>query len=371
MNNTDTQSNTPDKTQYPDKIEHRYELLVAKGQIAQRLDHYLTQMIANATRTKVQRAINAGNVLVNGAVMYKASRKIQPGDIIVCTVMKPPPMELIPENIPLDIVYEDDDVLVVNKRAGMVVHPGFGNRYGTLVNAVLWHLGEREARVINLEDDENEDAENEEVEPQTNEDDVFKSAEIRPGIVHRLDMDTSGLMVISKNPDYHAVLAKQFADRVVEREYRALAWGRVDGDEGMIEGNLARSTRDRKLFQVVQKGGKYALTEYHVVERFTHCTLLRLKLHTGRTHQIRVHCAWRKHTLFGDPQYGGDAILYGGHNVQFRVVAQKLLSDFTRQALHAKTLGFYHPRTRVKMQFDSELPEDMKKILAEIRAIEV
>ncbi len=361
------------KNHYPDKIEHRYEFLVAKGQVPQRIDHYLTQMIANATRTKVQRAIDAGHVVVNGAIA-KASRKIQPGDIIVCTVMKPPPMELIPEDIPLEIVYEDDVVMVVNKPAGMVVHPGFGNRYGTLVNAVLWHLGEREARLIALESDDEDDSAEGEKEGDdgalASEDDFFRSAEIRPGIVHRLDMDTSGLMVVSKNADYHAVLAKQFADRVVEREYRALVWGQMMDDHGMIEGNLARSTRDRKLFQVVEKGGKHALTEYHVVERFPYCTLLRLKLHTGRTHQIRVHCAWQKHALFGDPQYGGGAVLYGGHNSVFRTAAQKLLNNFQRQALHAKTLGFFHPRTGVWMQFDSELAEDMKNLVEKIRELQ-
>jgi 23S rRNA pseudouridine1911/1915/1917 synthase len=353
---------------YPEKIEHQYQLFVAKGQESQRVDQYLTAMIANATRTKVRYAIDTGNVTVNG-VAVKASRKVQPGDVIVCTVMKLPPMELIPEDISLDIVFEDDDVLVINKQAGMVVHPGFGNRYGTVVNAVLWHLGERQPRVIAFEDDlSNEIDEITESSdtlliPKQNDDDVFRSADVRPGIVHRLDMDTSGLMVISKNPHNHAILAQQFADRTVEREYQALVWGVVREDHGTIHANLARSTRDRKLFQVVQKGGKIAITDYHVIQRFDYMTFLRLKLHTGRTHQIRVHCAWRKHPLFGDPQYGGDTIVYGGHNAVFRKKAHMMLQSFKRQALHAKTLGFRHPASGAWMQFDSEIPDDMKKNL--------
>ncbi len=372
---------------YPDRIEHTYTFTIAHGQTPQRVDAYLTEVIPNATRTKVQHAIESGAVLVNGQPT-KGSRKVQPHDVIVVRVMKLPPLELIPENIPLDILYEDDTVLVVNKPAGMVTHPGFGNRYGTLVNAVLWHLGAREALPLNTlhsshdvdneVDDEvdNEEADNED-EPedglttlyeQHNEGALYASDAVRPGIVHRLDKDTSGILVVSKDANAHPRLAEQFAKRTAKREYWALVWGVVQDDAGTIEGDIGRSPRDRKLFAVVNKGGKHAVTDYEVVERFDYCTLLALRLRTGRTHQIRVHCAHRYHPLVGDPQYGGNAVVYGGHNPAFRRRAETCLHILQRQALHARMLGFRHPKSSAWMEFCSPLPDDMERVLALLRA---
>jgi 23S rRNA pseudouridine1911/1915/1917 synthase len=376
----------PDRN-YPDRIEHTYTFTIAHGQTPQRMDAYLAEVIPNATRTKVQHAIESGAVLLNGHPT-KASRKVQPHDVIVVRVMKLPPLELVPEELPLDILYEDDTVLVVNKAAGMVTHPGFGNRYGTLVNAVLWHLGAREALPLNAlhalsgtDDDDADDADEESedghdltdhhsttLHEPLNEGALYASDAVRPGIVHRLDKDTSGILVVSKDVNAHPRLAEQFAKRTAKREYWALVWGSVKDDAGMIEGDIGRSPRDRKLFAVVNKGGKHAATDYEVVERFEYCTLLALRLRTGRTHQIRVHCAHRHHPLVGDPQYGGNTVVYGGHNSAFRRKAEECLHILQRQALHARMLGFRHPKSGNWMEFFSPLPNDMEKVLALLRA---
>jgi len=270
--------------------------------------------------------------------------------------MKPPPIELVPEDIPLDIVYEDNYILVVNKPPGMVTHPGYGNRYGTLVNAVLYHTGSRESVTLEYDDDEG-----------TDEGLLFSSESVRPGVVHRLDKDTSGLLVISKNPHVHARLADQFANRTVSKEYYALVWGRFREDTGTINGDIGRSSKDRKLFAVVRKGGKHALTEYEVVEEFEYLTLVKIKLHTGRTHQIRVHFSHIKHAVFGDSSYGGDKLLYGANNTKWRALAQKCLDIAGRQLLHAKSLGIKHPESGEDMVFTSDLPEDMSRIIDLIR----
>lgn len=340
------------KDNYPEYIEHTFELNVPGGQQPERLDIYISRNVQNATRTKVQKAISEGNVTVNDR-SAKASRKVQPNDHIICKIMKPPPIELVPEDIPLEIVYEDEYLLVVNKPAEMCVHPGFGNRYGTLVNALLYHFGERDPREIEIDDED--DAEDES--------DVYSGDEIRPGIVHRLDKDTSGLLVIAKDQFTHAKIAEQFANRTTTREYNALVWGNFENDSGIIEGNIGRSSRDRKLFDVVKKGGKHAITEYAVLQRFDYLTLLKLKLHTGRTHQIRVHCKHINHPVFGDMAYGGDSVLFGGENKVFRIKAEKSIKSVDRQLLHAKTLGFRHPKTKEFLEFDSELPEDFNKCL--------
>jgi 23S rRNA pseudouridine1911/1915/1917 synthase len=356
---------------YPPFIEHTYSFTIPAKQVPVRLDVFLTESVHNATRSKVQEAIDAGNVTVNG-VKAKASRKIQPHDQIACRVMKPPPLTLVPEPIPLNICYEDETVLVVNKPAGMVTHPGFGNRYGTLVNAVLYHLGEREAIAVEEEFGEQEDDENDSDEDRTitelPEGLLYASDAVRPGIVHRLDKETSGILVISKVVSAHAKLSKQFAQRTAKRQYYALVWGNVKEDAGIIEGNLGRSPRDRKLFSVVQKGGKHAVTEYAVVERFAACTLLALKLQTGRTHQIRVHCTHIKHPLVGDEQYGGAQVLVGGNSASLRHHAEKLLKLIPRQALHARTLGFTHPVSGAWLEFESDLPPDFAAALEEARA---
>ncbi len=346
-----------DDRNYPAYIQHTYEFAIPDGQKPERVDTFLARSIHNATRTRVQHAIDSGAVTINERPA-KASRKIQPGDVIVCHVMKPPPLELVPENIPLDVLYEDAELLVVNKPAGMVTHPGFGNRYGTLVNALLYHMGVRDSQVIETDDEDDEGDEGM----------VFNSDAVRPGIVHRLDKDTSGILVVAKNPHAHAMLAKQFAQRTAKREYQAIVWGAAKNESGTIEGNLGRSQRDRKIFTVVAKGGKHAVTDYRTLERFDFLTLLSLSLRTGRTHQIRVHCAHIGHPLFADTAYGGSNVVYGnGTAAKHRQNVANLLELMPRQALHAKTLAFRHPTTGAWMEFDSELPEDFNTLLAAVR----
>ncbi len=347
---------------YPPYIERVFTFTITPKQAPVRLDVYLTEAMPNATRSKVQEAIENGAVLINGRPATKGSRKTQPNDVIECRMMKPPPLELVPENIPLDIAYEDDSLLVINKPAGMVVHPGFGNRYGTLVNALLWHFGQREAIPL-VETNDNDDDDGEEI----SESAVLASDAVRPGIVHRLDKDTSGILVVAKDVVSHARLAKQFAERTAKRQYYALVWGIVKDDAGIIEGNLGRSPRDRKKMAVLQKGGKTAVTEYTVLERFSSCTLLALKLRTGRTHQIRVHCAHIKHPLVGDDEYGGGSVVYAGNSGQWKELGERLLKFIPRQALHAKTLGFKHPVGSQWLEFDSDLPEDFTSAIEEAR----
>jgi 23S rRNA-/tRNA-specific pseudouridylate synthase len=423
---------------YPERIEHTRLLVVTAGQQPERIDRYLTQLMLRATRSKVQEAIIAGNVLVNGQPT-RANYKVRPGDSIQITLMKPPPIVLVPQDIPLDIRYEDEHLLVIHKPAGMVTHPGFGNRSGTLVNAVLYHLGERESGGVGegvieeigvvdasglvdeggvgtvdsdvrggaevesggafairperresddeveqeIEMEESEESEPDELEEdgdvadgdaepideEDEEEGILLSA-LRPGIVHRLDKETSGLMVVAKNAEVQAGLARQFAERTVKREYWAVVWGKVEKDEGEIEGNIARDTRDRKKFAVSRRDGKYALTRYRVVEHYEFATLLALRLSTGRTHQIRVHCAHIRHPLFGDPTYGGRHMVHGSTAARHKQHVVNLLKIITRQALHAKTLGFTHPVTGEWLEFDSELPEDMKELLSKLRVVE-
>jgi 23S rRNA pseudouridine1911/1915/1917 synthase len=346
-------------------IETTFHFLVPKGQIPERLDVFLTNSIKNATRSKVQSAIDAGNVLVNGKPS-KASKKIQPNDTILCKILKAPPIRLVPENIHLNIIYEDSHLLLINKPAGMVSHPGFGNHYGTLINAVLYHSGMREP--IDVEIDSDEDDQDDYPEGNINDEAlIFASEAVRPGLVHRLDKDTTGLIVVSKNPDTHAMLAKQFEERTIDRYYWALAWGVFKEESGTIIGDIGRSSRDRKLFAVVKKGGKPSITDYTVLERFDYLTLLKVKLRTGRTHQIRVHLSHNNHPVFGDPSYGGDSVIFGGNNPQFRKTAEQCLKLISRQMLHAKTLGFVHPETNEKLSFESPLPEDFENVLNILR----
>ncbi|MFN4766557.1 MAG: RluA family pseudouridine synthase [Ignavibacteria bacterium] len=355
--------------QYPDYVEKTIELNVSKGQEPIRLDVYITNAIANATRNKVQLAIDNEQVHVDG-IARKGSYKVKPGDVITCVFMRPPPLELLPEDIPLSILYEDEYLLVINKPAGLVVHPGFGNRYGTLVNAVLWHIGHREAIPL-LGYSEEED----ESEISLPVDDFIDAVNIsddilRPGIVHRLDKDTSGLMVISKQSSITPQLTKQFADRTVQREYVALAWGIVKKDHDIIENQLAPSPRNRKIFSVVNKGGKIAKTEYVTRSRGHFASLLQVKLHTGRTHQIRVHCSSIHHPLIGDVSYGGNAIAYTGiKSTALKRKAQECLEIMKRQALHARILGFQHPITQEHLLFEQPPPVDFTQVaeLAEIR----
>jgi len=314
-------------------MPYEFDIVVPPGKKKERLDVFLTNHIQNATRNKVQRAIVEGKVLIDGNAA-RASHKVSPGEIIHVTLPKSPPQDAAPENIPLDIVYEDDQLIVVNKPAGMVTHPAHGNYSGTLVNALLYHCNHLSA----LNDP------------------------LRPGIVHRLDKDTSGLMVIAKTDNAHARLAKQFAQRTIGREYWAIVWGLFEKSNGLIETQLGRSKSDRKKMAVV-KEGKHAVTEYSVLKQFSYLSLVRLKLRTGRTHQIRVHLSHINHPVFGDPTYNGRRIVWGPGTPRQKAEVQRLLKVMQRQALHAKTIGFVHPTTRKEMFFDSTLPPDMGQVL--------
>ena len=322
-----------------DEMYEHHRFVADKGQEVLRIDKFLLDRVPNTSRNKIQVAAKNGNILVNGQVV-KQNYKVKPLDEI--SIVMPYPVreiELIPEDIPLDIHYEDDTVIVVNKPANMVVHPGYGNYSGTLVNALIYHFDKLP----------------------TKPDDYYG----RPGLVHRLDKHTTGLMVIAKTEDALTNLAKQFYDRTAERRYQALVWGDVKEDEGRIEGNLGRSPKNRKLITVFPVGdyGKHAVTHYKVLKRFGYVTLIECQLETGRTHQIRVHMKHIGHTLFNDLEYGGDKVLEG---TTFSNYKQFVLNNFALlegQALHAKTIGFTHPKTGEFMRFDSELPDGFKAVL--------
>lgn len=341
------------KNNYPEPSEEIIKMEVAKGQTPLRIDQFLTNEIKGATRTKIQNAIQNGKVLINGK-KAKASKKVQPLDKIECGILKYPPLELIPEDIPLKIEYEDEEIMVVNKVAGMCSHPGVGNRYGTLINAVLWHLGERESKKIEVDDEE----ENEEYK--------FLSDEIRPGLAHRIDKDTSGLLVISKKPENMPFLQSQFADRTISREYHLLVWGKIKNKSGTIEGNIGRSPRDRKKFVVLKKGGKHAITDYEVLEEFPVATYVKAKLRTGRTHQIRVHFGNIGHLLIGDYFYGGDKA--PKTNSKFKKdLSNRIAKLAQRQMLHAKKLRLVHPSNKKGLEINSELPQDFLDLLDILR----
>jgi len=322
------------------QLSQHVHLDVPPGHTEQmRLDAYITQFVQNATRSKVQEAIKAGQVMVNEAV-EKASYRVKGGDRIHITIPKPPPPEAVPEQIPLDIVFEDDYLVIINKPAGMVVHPAFGNWTGTLVNGLLYHLDEPDA----LEDEG-----------------------LRPGIVHRLDKDTSGLLVVAKSNHVLAALSALFAQHTIERTYYCVVWGHPP-KEGTIEAAIGRSRKDRKVMAVVKpEEGKHAVTHYKVLEYFDHLALCQMQLETGRTHQIRVHLSHLGHPILGDSVYGGDYIRYGTPSGQRKSLFDSLIKSLGRQCLHAKTLGFIHPVTQASVHFDSELPEDFKQVLTTLR----
>jgi 23S rRNA pseudouridine1911/1915/1917 synthase len=316
---------TPHSPDSPDTEElEKIRIFVPAKQSKERLDVYLTHQIQNATRTKVRAAIDVGFVVVNGKKV-KASHAIAPGEVIDISLPHPPRPEANAEDIPLNIVYEDDQLLIVNKPAAMVTHPAYGNYTGTLVNALLHHCNAL-SRV---------------------------NTETRPGIVHRLDKDTTGLMVVAKNDVAHHLLANQFSRRTISREYWAIVWGKFQQPKGTIEASLGRSKKDRKKVAVTAEG-KHAVTDYQVIKEFDYLSLIRLKLRTGRTHQIRVHLAHVGHPVFGDPTYGGRSHQWGGLEGKRAQHAQNLLKLIGRQALHAKTIGFVHPSTKASVEFDSE-----------------
>lgn len=324
-----------------DLYEH-YAFTVDKGQSPLRIDKYLMNRIENATRNKIQAGAKNGSIFVND-VPVKSNYKVKPYDTIRVLFTHPPHENLlVGENIPIDVVYEDEELLVVNKPAGMVVHPGHGNYSGTLINALIYRF-----------------------------DNLPNNSSDRPGLVHRIDKDTSGLLVIAKTEHAMAHLALQFAEKTSEREYVALVWGNIEEDEGTIEGNIGRHPKNR-LQNAVFLGdeadkGKPAITHYKVLERLGYVTLVSCKLETGRTHQIRVHMKHIGHTLFNDERYGGDAILKGTTFTKYKQFVENCFKILPRQALHAKTLGFTHPKTGEFMRFDSEIPEDMVECIEKWR----
>jgi 23S rRNA pseudouridine1911/1915/1917 synthase len=322
-------------------FEH-YRFKADPGQSLLRIDKFLSDRIENSSRTRIQNAANAGNILVNNNPV-KPNYKIKPGDIVQVVLPTPPrELELIPENIPLNIIYEDDDVLVVNKDPGMVVHPAYGNYTGTLVNALMWHFKELP---------------------------LFSTGESRPGLVHRIDKNTSGILVIAKNEFSLNRLSKQFFDRTTDRKYNALVWGVPDPPEGTITGNIGRNIKDRKIMQVFKDNseGKEAITHYKVLEDLGYISLIECKLETGRTHQIRVHFSHIRHPLFNDEEYGGNQIIKGTTFTKYQQFIRNCFKILPRQALHAKSLAFDHPVTGKRLSFDSDLPDDMQQVIEKWR----
>ena len=334
-----------------------------------RLDVYLTRFVQNASRTKVQRGIKDGHVTVNGEVVRRSSHTVQPGDVIRCRVRRPPPLDITPEAIPLDIVYEDDFLIVVNKAVGMVVHPAYGNRTGTLVHALLHHVGGGPLRL----DGGEAEALDEDIGLSTINAAPLRPGDptVRPGIVHRLDKDTSGVMVVARDDATHRALARQFEQHTIQRNYLGLVWGVPDPPDGTIDASLGRDPRDRKKMAVVtQERGKHAVTHYETVEVMQFTALVRFRLETGRTHQIRVHARHLGHPILGDPTYDGRTIRYGPNTAKRRAFYDNLFDVLPRQALHAKTLGFIHPHTGEEVLFTTDLPEDMQHVLDRLRAVE-
>lgn len=349
---------------YPEKIEQILTFLTPKKQQPERIDAFLTRQIVNTSRNKVQEAIAIGNVTINGKKV-KASKKLMPNEEIVCRLLKFPPIKLIPQDIPLEILFEDENLLVVNKPWGMCTHPGVGNRDQTLVNAVLYHLGAREAIDIEIDDEDEEREEDEQ--KNENSEITFLSEAVRPGIVHRLDKDTSGLLVVSKNDESMRTLQSQFVDRSISRYYYAIVWGKLKEQVGTFEGDIGRSPRDRKKFAVVKQGGKHAITDYEVIEEYSIASLVKVKLRTGRTHQIRVHFSHNGHPVLGDTFYGGDKIVVGHQNKIKRDLGEKCLKLAKRQILHAKEITFKHPKTGETTRVESTLPQDFLDILKELQ----
>lgn len=322
--------------------EH-FRLVVDAGQAPLRIDKYILEHQQHTTRNRIQKAADAGFIHVNDRPV-KSNYKVRPGDVITLMLDRPRHDNSIePEDIPLDIVYEDDELMVVNKKAGMVVHPGAGNFHGTLINAVAWHLKDNPK---------------------------FDPNDPEVGLVHRIDKDTSGLLVVAKTPDAKSKLGMQFLNKTTHRSYLALVWCNFTEDSGRIEGNIARDPKDRlrmTVFPPDSEIGKPAVTHYKVVERFGYVTLIECILETGRTHQIRAHMKHIGHPLFFDERYGGDEILRGQRSSTYKAFVQNCFKLCPRQVLHAQTLGFVHPKTGKQMDFTSPLPEDMKAVIEKWR----
>ena len=325
-------------TEEQNELFEHYQLTVDKGQELIRIDKYLMNRIMNASRNKIQNAAKAGNILVNGSAI-KQNYKVKPLDNISIVMAYPPrEVEIIPQNIPLNIVYEDEHIMLINKEAGMVVHPGFNNYDGTLVNALTYYL-------------ENESP--------------TKHLNPEPLLVHRIDKDTTGIMLVAKTEIAQTKLAKNFFDHTIERKYQAIIWGDPKEEKGTIEGHIGRSLKNRLVQAVFPDGehGKPAITHYKVLRSFGYVSLVECQLETGRTHQIRAHMKHIGHPLFSDASYGGDQILKGTTFTKYKQFVQNCFKLIPRQALHAKYLGFEHPITGEKMEFNSELPSDMQKLI--------
>jgi 23S rRNA pseudouridine1911/1915/1917 synthase len=318
-------------------FEH-YRFEVDKGQSQFRIDKFLMLRIENASRNKIQIAAKAGNILVNDKAV-KQNYKVKPLDVISIVLAYPPrEIEIIPQDIPLNIVYEDEDIMLVNKEAGMVVHPGVSNYDGTLINALTYYVQHKSP---------------------------YKSVDHQPHLVHRIDKDTSGILLVAKNELAQTRLAKNFFDHTIDRKYYALVWGEPKKEEGTIIGHIGRSLKDRRVMTVFPDGeyGREAVTHYKIIERFGYVTLVECILETGRTHQIRAHFKYIGHPLFNDETYGGNAILKGTTFTKYKQFVQNCFKLLPRQALHAKYLGFKHPISGKDMKFDSELPEDMQSAI--------
>jgi 23S rRNA pseudouridine1911/1915/1917 synthase len=309
-----------------------------KGQAPLRIDKFLQNKLESTSRSRIQTAAEAGSILVNNNAV-KSNYKVKPLDVISVVLPHPPrKLELIPQDLPLNIIYEDDQLIVLNKEPGMVVHPGHGNYTGTLVNALMYHLKDNP---------------------------LFQSGEERPGLVHRIDKNTSGLLVVAKTEMAMSHLALQFFKKTTKRTYNALVWGEPPEEEGTITGHLGRNPKDRKKMMVFPEGdqGKNAVTHYRILERLGYVTLVECRLETGRTHQIRVHFQYLKHPLFNDNEYGGDKILRGTTFTKYKQFVTNCFNILPRQALHAKSLGFIHPKTQKELLFETELPEDMSTVI--------
>jgi len=324
-----------------------FKVTADPGQKPLRVDKFLLDRLENTSRNKIQEAAKEGNILVNEKPV-KSNYKVKPSDVIQMVVREEPKvLELIPQDIPIEVIYEDDDLIIINKEAGLVVHPGYGNYKGTLINALIYHFGNLPST------------------PELNH---------RPGLVHRIDKNTSGLLVIAKTESSMTNLAKQFFDRTINRKYYALVWGDVKDEEGTIRTNLARSLKNRKIMDTYEyegEIGKHAITNYKVIKRLGYVTLVECKLETGRTHQIRVHMKSIGHPLFNDPEYGGEKILKGQNTANYSRFIQNCFDLIPGQALHARSLKFEHPSSRKTMSFEVDLPEGFKKIIEKFEKIEL
>jgi 23S rRNA pseudouridine1911/1915/1917 synthase len=339
-----TKMNPIDQAEESSELFEHFRFVVDKGQTLLRIDKFLMAKLENATRNRVQNAAHAGNIMVNGKVV-KPNYKVKPNDVISIVLGYPPrDTEIYPENIPFSIVYEDNDILLVNKTPGMVVHPGHGNFSGTLLNALVYYFQNSGQNIEN-----------------------------KPFLVHRIDKDTSGILLVAKNELAQSKLARQFFDHTIDREYVALVWGNLTENEGIIEGFIGRDVRDRLVMKIYddEEKGRHAVTHYKVLERFGYTTLVECRLETGRTHQIRAHLKHIGHPLFNDLLYGGNQILKGTTFTKYKQFVQNCFKLIPRQALHAKSLGFIHPSTGEYLFFDSAYPDDLDAVVKKWRSYSV